>query len=121
MRKVFVAGVLVSVAVVCAFASDTVVEDIIARVNNSIITRSELQRQKEQALAEARQQGVPEDKLADVEKNVLRDLVDQQLLTQKASELGLNADTEVVKRLDEIRKQMNLPDMEAVEKAAQQQ
>jgi peptidyl-prolyl cis-trans isomerase SurA len=121
MRKVFLAGILVSVAVVCAFSADTVVEDIIARVNNSIITRSEFQRQKEQALAEARQQGLSGDKLADVDKNALRDLIDQQLLVQKAADLGITADTELVKRLDEIRKQMNLPDMEAVEKAAQQQ
>jgi len=124
MKKVFLAGVLVSLAALCAFAGDTVVEDIIARVNNQIITRSELQRAKEQAETEAKQQNSGPDanpKLADIDKNVLRDLIDQKLLVQKASDLGITGDTEVIKKLDEIRKQMNLPDMDALEKAAQQQ
>lgn len=124
MKRVVLAGVLLSFAATVAVAADTVVAEIIARVNNSIITNSEFQRTKDQTLNEIRQhlQGTEaEQRAAEAEKNVLRDLIDQQLLLQKASDLGITGDTELIKRLDEIRKQMNLPDMEALEKAAQQQ
>ncbi len=102
---------------------ETVVEEIIARINNSIVTRADLRRAREQLIAETRQQdpnnAAQEEK--DREKDLLRDLIDQQLLLQKGEELGINADTEVVKKLDELRKQMHAESMEELEKAAQAQ
>ena len=52
---------------------------------------------------------------------MLRDLIDQQLLLQKGKDLGITGDTELIKKLDEMRKQMNLETMEDLEKAAQAQ
>ena len=104
--------------------SDTVVEEIIARVNNSIVTRADLRKAREQLYAEAKQQTdqiAAEQDAKEHEKDMLRDLIDQQLLLQKAQELGISADTELVKRLDELRKQMHADSMEDVEKAAQAQ
>lgn len=124
MKRAFVLPALLCLCVGYAFAGDTVVEEIVARVNNQIITRTELQRSREQSINEVRQQftGTEADqKITEAEKNLLRDLIDTQLLVQKGADLGITADTEVVKKLDEIRKQMNLPDMESLEKAAQQQ
>ena len=43
------------------------------------------------------------------------------MLSQKAEELGISADTDVIKRLDELRKQMHADSMEDLEKAAQAQ
>ena len=48
-------------------------------------------------------------------------MIDQQLLLQKASDLGISADTELVKRLDDLRQQMHADSMEEMEKAAQAQ
>lgn len=124
MKRAFVLPSLLCLCVAYAFAGDTVVEEIVARVNNQIITRTEMQRSREQAANEVRQQVTgPEadQKIGEAEKNLLRDLIDSQLLVQKGADLGITADTEVVKKLDEIRKQMNLPDMESLEKAAAQQ
>jgi peptidyl-prolyl cis-trans isomerase SurA len=104
--------------------SDTVVEEIIARVNNSIVTRADLRKAREQLYAEAKQAQDPiaaEQDAKDHEKDMLRDLIDQQLLLQKAADLGITADTELVKRLDELRKSMHADSMEDVEKAAQAQ
>jgi len=104
--------------------SDTVVEEIIARVNNSIVTRADLRKAREQLYAEAKQsqdQIAGEQDAKEHEKDMLRDLIDQQLLLQKAADLGISADTELVKRLDELRKQMHADSMEDVEKAAQSQ
>ena len=122
MRKLKLPLLLLLAAVATARA-DTVVEEIIARINNEIVTRSDLERSREQLLAELRQQHgqEAERRFAERQKDLLRDLVDQQLLLQKGKDLGITADTETIKRLDELRKQMNLETMEDLEKAAQQQ
>jgi len=103
--------------------ADQVIEEIVARVDNQIITRSEYNRSEEELKKEAMQQDPANaDRIvADREKDVLRDLIDQQLLLEKGKELGITADTELVKKLDQMRKDMNLETMEDLEKAAQGQ
>jgi len=104
--------------------SDTVVEEIVARVNNSIITRADVRKARQELYAEAQQQSntaQAEQQAKDHEKDILRDLIDQQLLLNKAQDLGISADTELVKKLDELRKQMHADSMEDLEKAAEAQ
>jgi peptidyl-prolyl cis-trans isomerase SurA len=100
-----------------------VVEDIVARVNDQIITSSDYDRAAEQLTAEAGQQAIPARELEQKKADLLRDLIDQQLLLSKGKELGITGETELIKRLDEIRKQNHLESMEDLEKAyaAQQQ
>ena len=98
-----------------------VVEDVIARINDRIISRSDMERSIQQLAAENQQNRVPEAEAEERQKNLLRDMVDQQLLLSRAKELGLNADAEVIRRLDEIRKQNHMDSMDALEKAAAQQ
>ncbi|MGA9901096.1 MAG: SurA N-terminal domain-containing protein, partial [Terriglobales bacterium] len=103
--------------------ADTVVEEIVCRVNNQIITRTEYVRSRDQLKQEVLQQDPTnaDRAFADRQKDVLRDLIDQQLLLQKGKDLGITGDTELIKRLDEMRKQMNLETMEDLEKAAEAQ
>jgi peptidyl-prolyl cis-trans isomerase SurA len=98
-----------------------VVEDIVARVNDQIITSSDYDRAAEQLTAEAGQQSIPPHELEQKKADLLRDLIDQQLLLSKGKELGITGETELIKRLDEIRKQNHLEAMDDLEKAAQQQ
>jgi peptidyl-prolyl cis-trans isomerase SurA len=100
----------------------TVVEEIIVRINNSIISLSDLKRSQEQLAAELskRDPNTPAENQPK-EQDLLRDLIDSKLLAQKADELGINADTDVIKRLDDLRKQMHAESMEDLEKAAQAQ
>ncbi|HEX4782739.1 MAG TPA: peptidylprolyl isomerase [Candidatus Sulfotelmatobacter sp.] len=100
-----------------------VVEEIITRVNNQIITKSEFERSKDQLRDEVKQQSPsdPDKAFADREKDVLRDLIDQQLLLDKGKDLGITGDTELVKRLDQMRKDMKLESMEDLEKEAAKQ
>ena len=98
-----------------------VVEDIVARINDQIVTQSDYDRAAEQLEGEARQQAVPAQQLEQKKADLLRDLIDQQLLLSKGKELGVTGETELVKRLDEIRKQNHLDSLEDLEKAAQQQ
>ncbi len=103
--------------------SGQVVEEIITRVNNQIITRSEYDRSKEQLREEVKQQNPkdPDAAYADREKDVLRDLVDQQLLLDKGKDLGITGDTELIKQLDQMRKDMKLDSLEDLEKEATKQ
>ncbi len=96
----------------------TVVEDVVVHVNDLIISRSDVER-AEQALAQENQQtGATPAEAAERQKNLLRDMIDKQLLLSRGKELGMNADAEVIRRLDEIRKQYKMDTMEELEKAA---
>jgi peptidyl-prolyl cis-trans isomerase SurA len=116
---------LTCIALAClpALAAGQVVEEIVARVNNQIITRSEFSRSKDQLRDEVKQQDPNDaDKVYGAkEKDVLRDLIDQQLLLDKGKDLGITGDTDLVKRLDEMRKSMKLDSLEALEKEAEKQ
>ena len=124
MRRLLPCSLLVVlVAIPVVVNADTIVEEIIARVNNQVITRTEYQRSKDELKSEAQQQDPANaDKIvAEREKDVLRDLIDQQLLLEKGKDLGITGDTEVIKWLDDMRKQMKLESMEDLEKAATSQ
>ena len=101
-------------------SADTVVEEIIARVNNQIITRTDYEREQQQLKDEAQQQDPARaaQMVAEGQKDVLRGLIDRELLLEKGKDLSITADTELIKRLDEMRKQMKLDTMEDLEKAA---
>jgi peptidyl-prolyl cis-trans isomerase SurA len=100
-------------------ADGTVVEDVVVRVNDQIISRSDVERAQQQLVTEARQAGATD--ISERQKNLLRDLIDQQLLLSRGKELSITGDTETVRRLDEIRKQNKLDSMEDLEKAARAQ
>ena len=111
---------LIGVTLLSTLAATQVVEEIITRVNNQIITRSEFLRSKDQLKEEVKQQDAANaDKVyGQREKDILRDLIDQQLLLEKGKDLGFTGDTELIKRLDQMRKEMKLESMEDLEKAA---
>lgn len=102
-----------------------VVEEIVVRVNNEIITLSEFERAHGSVRREAEEecQGCSKEKLeafaAEKEKNLLRDMIDNMLLVQRAKDLGYNVETEVIRRMDGIRQQNNLEDMDALCRAVE--
>src|SRR5512140_153100 len=105
MKRVFFPFAVVCLLAAAAFAANTVVEEIIVRINGSIITRSDLQRSKEDIVRECREnkggsEAECQAELAAREKDALRDLIDQQLLVQKAADLGITGETELIKKLD---------------------
>jgi len=114
---------LPSLSALAASQSGQVVEEIITRVNGQIVTNSGSDRSKDQLKEECKQQDAanPDKCFADKEKDVLRDLIDQQLLLEKGKDLGISADTDLIKRLDQMRKEMKLDSMEELEKAAASQ
>ena len=56
-------------------------------------------------------------RVSDKEKDVLRNLIDRELLVQRAKDLNISVEGDLVKELDDIRLKNNLPDLDALEKA----
>jgi len=99
----------------------TTVEEIVARVNNQIISKSDYDRAQNELDQEMRQRGATMQEISDAHRDLLRNLIDQQLWLAKGKELGVTGDTELINRLNDIRKQYNLATMEDLEKAAKDQ
>ena len=97
------------------------VAEIIVRINDQIITRADYDRAMNELDGEARRKGASMQEISEAHKDLLRNLIDQQLWLSKGKELGITGDTELIKRLDEIRKQYNLETMDDLEKAAKEQ
>jgi len=109
--------------VAVALRADNIVDEIIARVDDTIITRSDLEKAKQQNQEELKQR-YPSDwqtRWTKLQNDVLRDLIDQQLLLERGKELGITGETDVVKRLNQLRQQMGLASIDDLEKEAQKQ
>lgn len=120
-KLALLASALVLMAV--ALRADDIVDEIIARVDDQIITRSDMEKAKQSSLEELKQR-YPSDwqtRAAKAQTDTLRDLIDQQLLLQRGKDLGITGETEVVKRLNQMRQQMGLASIDDLEKEAQKQ
>lgn len=101
--------------------SGSVVEEIVARVNDQVISKSDYERAEQELEQEARQQNWTEQQIMEQRRDLLRSLIDRQLLLSEGKQLGITGETDVVKRLDEIRKQNHLDSMEDLQKAVESQ
>jgi peptidyl-prolyl cis-trans isomerase SurA len=105
-----------------AQAKAVVLEEIIARVNNDVITTSDYQKADQQLHEEIAHdcQGCAQDKLdsqyKDQQKDLLRGLIDQSLLVQRAKDMGISVETDLIKRLDQVRAQNNIATIDDLEK-----
>jgi peptidyl-prolyl cis-trans isomerase SurA len=122
-------AVLAAIALLCAgiaLAQTKTVEEIVALVNGDIILKSELDRELTRlraGLAAPAPQGAGlsgaqlEQAYAEQSKNKLRDLIDQALLLQKAKEMDMTADLELIKTMERMRQEYKFESGEALEKA----
>jgi parvulin-like peptidyl-prolyl isomerase len=102
-----------------------VVEEIVAKVNGDIITRGELEQQREMLKARLEQQGYIGDRLtAELNKeaaDALREKIDSLLLVQKGKELNINVDADVNKRITEIQAESKIADPDKFHEWVRQQ
>jgi peptidyl-prolyl cis-trans isomerase SurA len=120
-KFVLLASVLLLAAI--ALRADDIVDEIIARVNDQIITRSDMEKAKATTLEELKQR-FPSDwqsHMAKAQADTLRDLIDQQLLLERGKDLGITGETELVKRLNQMRQQMGLASIDDLEAEAKKQ
>ena len=100
------------------------VERIIARVNSEIITQRQFEREKTKLHDELSQQfnGADLDaKINEESKNLLAHLIDTSLMVQKAKDEDVNVETDLIKKLDQMRREDNLATIEDLQKDAEQQ
>ena len=106
-------------------ADINLVEEIIAKVNSEIVTRSEVDRGRKQLEAELRERKTPANQvrqlLEEGSKNVLRDRIDQLLLQQKGKELNINVDSEVTKYIADLQKRSGIADPEKFQQYLREQ
>lgn len=120
--KFWIAGTAATVALFSSAAypadrPDTqtrVVEEIVAKVNGQIITRGELEKQRERIKAELEKQGLIgpalDEAVNKASADALREQIDQLLLVQKGAELNINVDADVNRRVAEIQKESGIAD-----------
>ncbi len=97
---------------------------IIARVNGDVITNWQYEREQvklRESLAERLQGAELDAQYKAQSKNLLRDLIDQDLMVQKAKDEDINVETDIVKRLDDIRKNMHLETQADLQQAVEKQ
>ncbi len=120
-----IAGVAVFTLVAPSIMSAaTVVERIIARVNNNIVTQKQFQRKQQELRAQLAREysgAELEAQFKEQSKNLLRDLIDQDLMVQKAKDLDMKVETDVVKRLDEIRKESHFATQDELQAEVEKQ
>lgn len=122
--RLLAAGLVLAASTSPIFGSRQIIERVIARVNSEIITMRQFDQEKEklrQTLAEQYSGAALDQQFQEQSKNLLRDLIDQSLMVQKAKDLDINVDTELVKRLDEIRASMHLDSIRDLEKSVESQ
>jgi parvulin-like peptidyl-prolyl isomerase len=103
----------------------TIVDQIVAKVNGDIVSQDELQRFQKEIIQELKTQGASGSQLDQAyeerQKNVLRDRIDQLLLTQKGKELSINVDSEVSKYMASLQRQSAITDTDKFHDYVRQQ
>lgn len=116
-------ALLASAAAPRAYAAH-IVDQIIAKINNDIITQIQFENEQKklrEQLAEQYSGAQLETAYKEQSQNLLRDMIDQDLLVQKAKDDDISVEADVVKRLDDIRKSMNLATTEDLENEVEKQ
>jgi len=107
---------LTAAGFVLSAADPIVIEQIVAKVNGEIITRSELTRMKKGMEEEMKAQGASaadiDKALKEREKDFLREKIDTMLLVQKGRDLTINLDSEVTKYVADLQRKSKIADSE---------
>ncbi len=119
------ACILLCAGALSAQSKPQVIEEIVARVNNRIITLSQYQQAEQELRDKITQQcqGCAPDKIQaqfdEQKKDILSGMIDNLLLVERAKDMNINVDTDLVKQLDDVRRQNHLDSMDALQKAVE--
>ena len=99
--------------------------EIVARVNNDVITLGAYQKAEQQLRDEAARdcQDCPPEKIEaqfkGQQKDLLRGMIDESLIVQRAKDMGISVEADVNKRLDEVRQQNGLATLDDLQKGVE--
>jgi peptidyl-prolyl cis-trans isomerase SurA len=100
-----------------------VVDEVIAQVNDQIITLSQVKREMREAIEALKAQGATEQQATEEinkrRNELIAGLINEQLIVLKGKELNMadDVETEVNKRMLQVAKEQNIPTMQALEEA----
>jgi len=107
-----------------AVAAQDVVEEIVAVVNDDVITLTDFRAQYEMSEAQLRNAGLPADQMNQqltlLRKNFLDSMITEMLLLQKAKELGLNVQEQMKAMLEKIKTDNNIASDADLRRAVEQ-
>ena len=127
MKKIIMALALASLLGPAAAVAggQEVVEEIIALVNDDIITLSDYRTQFEMQVAQLRAAGLPPEEYdkqyAMIKKEMLESMITDLLLLQKGKELGLNVGEQMKGMIQKIMEENNLASEADLRRAVEQQ
>lgn len=113
-----------AVASLPAVAAPKIINRIICRVNNEIITQMQFEREQQKLREDLSQKYVGADletKVRQQSADLLRSMIDEDLLVQKAKDDDINVETDIIKQLDQIRQANHLNSLQDLEKEVEQQ
>ncbi len=94
----------------------SVVDQIVAKVNGDIVSQDELGRVTRDMTKQLQTQGANaaqiQQELQKQQKDVLRNRIDELLLTQRGKELNINVDPEISKYLADLQRRAKISDPE---------
>ena len=99
--------------------------EIVASVNSDVITLAEYQKAEQQLRDEVTHdcQGCPPEKIdaqfKEQQKDLLRGLIDQVLMVQRAKDMGISVESALNQRLDEVRQQNGLATVADLQKGVE--
>jgi peptidyl-prolyl cis-trans isomerase SurA len=102
-------------------------DEIVARVNDEIITMTDLNQELQQLRASLQQDNPDpqalEQRFQQQKRGVLRTMLQNRMLVQRAEEFGMTSgiDAQVGSTLEEMRKASGIPDMEVLDQYLRQQ
>ncbi len=123
IKTVFLAILPLAVAVLAAIpasADIVILEEIIAKVNGDVVLRSEY----DASIREVRAEIDRDEQLTDEQKaqqskqrepNILRDLIDHRLMIQRAKDLNISVEGQVLRQRDEIMRQYKIKTVDEFE------
>jgi peptidyl-prolyl cis-trans isomerase SurA len=103
-----------------------VVDEVIAQVNDQIITLSQVKREMREAVEALKAQGASEqqatEEVAKRRNELIAGLINEQLIVQKGKDLNFTdeVEAEVNRRMLQVAKEQNIPTMQALEEAMRQ-
>jgi peptidyl-prolyl cis-trans isomerase SurA len=122
LMKRFAAAIVWTIALSIPAFPQKVLSEIAAKVNKDIILASEIKKAEDDIRAEitdnSKLKGAQLQQAIDARmKDVLRDLIDKYLILQEASDIGLDANLEVLKQIEQLRVDNKFDTLEAMEQA----
>jgi peptidyl-prolyl cis-trans isomerase SurA len=120
MSRILIALAVVVLSGLPGIAGQTLIDEIIVRVNEDIILKSEYELElamADQSIAEALEGAEAAAARESARKNLLRDLIDSNLLRQKAEEYGVDVSLDVIRTMEELRQEYEFESIEQLDAA----